>query len=163
MQKRRDLFSSLVLIALGAGWVLYSFQYPLGAMDLPGPGLVPLVAGLLLIALSAQLLLSALPTVGTADRKGAVSAVEPEKAELRKPLLMLAAMGAYIFTMGWAGYLLNTFLLVLLGVRIMGGRDWAIPLLVAAGTTILTYLLFVSFLNVPLPQGQLIPISFVAR
>lgn len=163
MQKRRDLISSLVLVAMGAGWVLYSFQYSMGAMDLPGPGLVPLFAGAILILLSVRLLLSALTASGTTAKKDAAVALEAERRGYQKPVLMLAAMAIYIFTLGWSGYLLNTFLLVLLGIRIMGGRDWGKPLLVATGTAIITCLLFVSFLNVPLPQGQFIPISFSTR
>ncbi len=163
MQKRKDLISSLVLIALGTGWILHGLQYPMGSTELPGPGLLPLISGGILILLSTQLLISALPAVGIMGKREAVVAIEGEKHEYGGPLLLLAAAVVYLFTLEWTGYTVNTFLLVLLGIRVMGGRGWAVPLLVAAGTAIITYLLFAVLLNVPLPQGQLVPMPFGER
>ncbi|MDN5345345.1 MAG: hypothetical protein PWQ18_1459 [Clostridia bacterium] len=160
MKKQGDFISSLILVALGIFYLIYAFSYPWGSLANPGPGFLPVVAGVLFLLLSLRLTLEAIPHRSTsrADETSATTE-ESNRTGALKPIWIVVALAIYIYLLDKAGYLLSSFFLLLAAIKIIGDDSWWKPLLITVGLVIGTYLLFVVWLEVPLPGGHLIPIG----
>lgn len=160
MEKRGDFFSGIVLAAFSVGYIIYAFHYPWGSLANPGPGFLPSILGIVLLILSLNLVLRRPEGREQGNSEEAAAQVEGTsgwKREL-KPLLTVLAVIVYIFLLPWIGYLMDSVFLMLSGIKIAGERSWLKPLVVTLGVSIFTYLLFVAWLEVPLPRGELISI-----
>ena len=124
-----------------------AYRLGLGKLGTPGPGLTPLFYASVLAILAVILLLRSL---GMPDSR--VNIV----LRWRSVLPILAILLIYGFTIEWLGYLICTFLVMVLLLRI-GGVRWAGSLLFAGVVTLAVNLLFVRWLAVPLPIGSIFP------
>lgn len=146
---RAPLAGSLAGIAVGAVFVVYALQYPLGSLGNPGEGLVPLlVAGLLLLC-----------SIGAAieawrQHPGPEGPV-PDPAARRRILSILGALALFASLLKPAGYLAATAVLCFVLLRTFGFRTWRAQLLAAAALTAGSYLLFGTVLGLQLPLGAL--------
>ena len=145
---RRDRWSALGLAVLALGYLLVGRRYPLDSLATPGPGVVPLAAGVVLLALAIWQLLSRRPG-GAAPR----SAPEPADggAGRRAPVIMAAVLALYAATLPVLGFLPTSFALVCIAARLMGLDGWWRPAALALGVTVASRLLFGTWLGVPLP------------
>jgi putative tricarboxylic transport membrane protein len=75
-------------------------------------------------------------------------------------LLLFALLLLYSAGISWAGYLISTFLFVLLGAFLMGERSWAKGILFSAAFSAGVFFLFVRVLTIPLPFGFLKMLGF---
>jgi len=139
---RRDRWSALGLAILALGYLLVGRRYPLDTLATPGPGVVPLAAGVVLLVLAIWLLLAA-PR----------SAPEPADggAGRRAPLVMAAVLALYAATLPVLGFLLTSVALVFVAARLMGLDGWWRPVALALGITLASRVIFGSWLGVPLP------------
>jgi putative tricarboxylic transport membrane protein len=139
---RRDQWSALGLAVLALGYLLAGRRYPLDTLATPGPGIVPLAAGVALLALAIWQVLAA-PR----------SAPDPADGGLvpRAPLIMSAALALYAATLPMLGFLLTSFALVFVAARLMGLAGWWRPAGLALGVTVASRVLFGAWLGVPLP------------
>ncbi len=147
--KKQDQASSLFLLALSAGICLFSVQLPVGSWREPGPGFLPLGSGLFLGSLSLILFSQALrrkPSKGE-------GAWFPKR--VWKLLLILILLLGYAFSMEVLGFLIGTFLLLLLLFRIVEPQRWAVSFGGGALTSSLAYAIFEWWLRVRLPKGFL--------
>jgi putative tricarboxylic transport membrane protein len=147
--KNRDLVSSIIWMALGGIFVVGALQQGLMRRGIPGPGFFPFLLGLALLFVSLFVLIPALRQ----KEKDESSAFFPEPGSLRNLLLAVIALFAYGFAMEYIGYLLTTFLFMLITGRLMEPKGWWTTTLVALLTAVLSYLLFVVLMEVQLPQG----------
>jgi hypothetical protein len=152
--KNRELLSSLIWIGLGVAFLIGSWQQGLFRKGVPGPGFLPFFYALFLIVLSSMVFLPALGRKKE-ERAGPVEKFFPEDDSLKKILLGLAALFAYGIVLEYTGYLVTTFLFMAFSSRLMEPKKWGTVLTVAACTAVLSYLLFVVFLEVQLPGGIL--------
>ncbi len=149
--KKDDFFGAVILFLFGCATVILSSRMPLGTFRMAGPGLFPFCLGILLMVLSAFYLGRL-----CARRKG-----ESEKKEQGRngaaPSgqlgLFLGAMVLATFFFNTLGYPLVSFLLMLSLLRVLGMKRWGLNLLIAGVTTAGSYLLFVQWLQIPLPKG----------
>lgn len=139
---RRDRWSALGLAVLALGYLLAGRRYPLDTLATPGPGIVPLAAGLALLALAIWQFLAA-------SRSG------PDPADggapPRAPLIMSVVLALYAATLPVLGFLLTSFALVFVAARLTGLDGWWRPAALALGVTVASRLLFGTWLGVPLP------------
>jgi putative tricarboxylic transport membrane protein len=147
--KRRDALGGLVVGLFGVLTILLSLQMPIGTFRAAGSGLFPLSLGLLLVLLSALY-------VGSLWLQSAPSAVAPARVEAPGPLLgCLGVLALAPLLLQPLGYPLVAFLLMLALLRILGIRRWRVNVLVSLGTAAVAYVLFVRWLQIPLPKGWL--------
>ncbi len=118
---RREQWSALGLAVLALGYLLAGRAYPLDTLATPGPGIVPLAAGVALLALAIWQFLAVPRSAPDPGHRGAVP---------RAPLIMSAVLALYAATLpvGW----------------------WR-PAALALGVTVVSRLLFGAWLGVPLP------------
>lgn len=139
---RHQVAAALAVLALGVFGAVRSLDYGLGRLTQPGPGLWPFVVSSLVVLVSLGLLAwgrrltdaemftrsSVLPAIGVVT------------------FLVLAALLPVI------GFEIPAFLLAVVWLRFLGGETWRSTVLVATGTVVAFYLVFVVALSIPMPR-----------
>lgn len=134
--------TSAVATVVGAAAVVHALRMGVGSAAEPGPGLWPLVAGLLLAGSGAvSTLIDARASDGPAVGIGV------------RVLLGIAALVAYILAFRSYGLLLPTPLFLLFWVRVVAGDGWRVAIATAVLGTAGFWLVFAAALQVPLPIG----------
>ena len=161
----RDRWSAVGLALLAIGYLLAGRRYPLDTLATPGPGVVPVVAGLALLGAAIWLFVvagSARParSVGGLIETGVAPErpIEPpETGEAPSSpinpsvLVLAAALVLYAAVLPRLGFLAASVALVVVASRLMGAAGWWRPVALAIGVTGVGYLLFARWLGVPLP------------
>ena len=132
-----ELALALFFALLGALWIVAALRMPLWSGFVPQSGFMPLWYGIVLLGLA-----------------GAVLAFNREvKTEdpVRKPLVLLAVIAATILGLKLAGYVVSIFLLLLALFAAVERLPLARSVAVAAAATAVLYLVFKTWLGVPLP------------
>jgi len=135
----------LVPLLVGGYALWKAYGLGLGELTNPGPGLWPFGVSLLVVAVCLVLLVIDNPddyeswTVGTARIVGG-----------------LFSLGLFIVLFQALGFLIPAVLMLLLWLKLFGGESWrwAVPL--AVGGALGLYLVFVTGLGVPFPEGVLL-------
>lgn len=133
------LLFGLVYLLAGRGLALQSSTGP-------GPGLIPLLAGLLVVASAAWALAtgaSAVPS-GTAFPRG--------EAAWRVPAL-LGLLASYLVLLPIVGHLIVMIPVASAATWVLGRRPWWAAVAVGVGMSVGSWALFELVLGVPLPAG----------
>lgn len=141
---RNDQLSGLFLIALALfiGW--QNGAYPLGTLQEPGPGYLPL---LLAGFMGAMGLLIAL--------RGAKSPLFSSLRwpELKRAIVILVACGFGAIALERLGYRLTVLALLIFFLGVVERKNGFAVVAVAAGFSLISYFVFATWLRVPLPLG----------
>jgi hypothetical protein len=137
---RGELALAFVFAALGGLWIARAARMNLWEGFAPDSGFLPLVYGVTLcglaVAVAAQLLRAR---------------AEPPAAAVRKPLAVLGALAAAVAALPFAGFAVSVFALLLF-LYAWVERLRILPSVVVSGaTTAVLYLIFRTWLGVPLP------------
>jgi len=131
---------ALVFVALGGLWVAKALRMSIWDGFAPDSGFLPLIYGLLLagfaLAVVAQLALAGAPSA---------------EGDVRKPLLVLAVLIAAVSALPFAGFALSVFLLLAFLYAVVERLPVVTSLVVSAAVTGGLYLVFKTWLGVPLP------------
>lgn len=120
----------------------------MGKFKHPGPGFLPFGLSITLVLLSLILIL-------THWKKGKQPIpFWPQRTWLR-PLLGLAILILYALLLGRAGFLVTTFIFLLIWMGLIERIRWVTIVSISIGVTGALYLIFGLFLEVPLPSGFL--------
>jgi hypothetical protein len=134
-------------ICLSVLYLAVSFQMPMGRIRQPGAGVFPVISGFLLLLGSVSALWEGLKTRKT-------ESVElPAGSDLRRLLVMLGGILAYLVLLPILGQLISSTIFCFVLIRVLSSLSiWRVALyaLVMAGSA---YLLFVRFLMLPMPVG----------
>ena len=152
MFRDRDVTSSLFWILTGILFCIGGFHYGIRRSGIPGPGFLPFVTGLLLVALSLALLISRL--LNRRDTAGSIGEPMPRGEAFRRILIVLGALCLYVVLLEPLGFPLTTFLFMVLALR-LEPRRWTFILPAAIVATAFFFFLFKVLLRVPLPPGIL--------
>ncbi len=136
-----ELKSGLFFFGLSLCVLWESFQLELGTLKEPGAGFLSLCAGLALAALSLVLVIR-----GWKVR-------EAEKPFSGRVILALVSLFAYSFVLDRLGFVIASFFLVGVLLRVGQPRPWWLLVGVSALTAFLSYLIFGVFLHVYFPRG----------
>lgn len=149
-----------LMLAVGLVYEAMAMNMPRGSLAYPGPGLFPMIIGILLIATALGCLLQEIvprmrskdPAASSVPDEGAAAA---DKRNVGKTVQLTALMIGYIFLLKPLGFPLAIFAFLALAIRIFGYRKWLPTLAMAAVIASLSYLSFVVWLKVSLPLGIL--------
>ncbi len=148
--KKGTIIISLIFLLLNAGYVYMAIQLPASpAFGDVGPAELPFWLGIAGILLSLALIISELRKKPDAENG---SALRPSVQGISYILLViLFAIGVNLI-----GFLATTFVFSLLGVMLLERRLSLLKSgIMAVGTTLFIYLVFILLLDVPLPEGVL--------
>jgi hypothetical protein len=148
--RRANIAAALLLIGL-AGYLLFEGRaLRFGTMRVPQTAFFPSVLAVLLLFCSLIALLQALretkagPTPGKIETEGWF--------RIGATLAILVGFAAALESLG---FLLSTFLLMVLLLRAIEAPPWPKVMVVALVTALLAYFLFDWLLGIPLPAGVL--------
>ena len=139
---RSDQFSGLLLVAIAAyvGWE--NRAYPIGTLQEPGPGYMPLLLAIFLGAMG--LLIAA----WGAKSHSLASMKWPEAMHA---VVILLACGAATFALERIGYRLTMIVLLVFFLGVVERRRPLPVALVSLGFSLLSYYVIGDWLHVPLP------------
>jgi putative tricarboxylic transport membrane protein len=155
--KKYLLADGLIWVLLGIGMCLGSIKLKLGDFHAPGAGFLPFVAGALL-AIFGLILMFSFRVSQTREEKDAESRKDLTKQRGKNflnPLLTVVILLGYILLLEPLGFLLTTFICLLLLFKLSEPRKWVTPLVLSSATAMLSYLVFSVWLQCQLPKGLL--------
>jgi len=147
--KRTFVIVNIFWLVLSTAVCAESWRLHVGGVHAPGPGFLPFYAAILLGLLA---LISLLQTLKGA--KGSASEIWGG-IHFGKLVILLGTLFLYVILFDWLGFLLGTFLLLLVLFRIIEPYGWKTVLFSSLLTTAGTYFFFVILLESRLPKGFL--------
>jgi hypothetical protein len=162
MNARKEISSSLFLLLLGTGYLVYNTGYPLDTWSNPGPAVFPLIVGGVFVLLALVHLVQGVRrnsggkgTEGTVPKTSSFKSSAPKIAQ-SKAFTLIVVFILYLLLMKGAGFYISSILFVVVSSRLIGSRDWARPFVLAIGIDLFCYLLFEVWLKVSLPKSLLV-------
>ncbi|MBM6617078.1 tripartite tricarboxylate transporter TctB family protein [Bacillus suaedaesalsae] len=144
MSKRFDRYTSLVFLIIGAAFVIESNGISQSAYGSNvGPDIFPKILGVLLILLSLRLFYETFQYAKNQEKR--------EKLDYQRFLIIFIAAILYAFLLESLGYVITTFLFLIVGFQAMERGSWTKTLLISAAFSFGVYYLFVEVLNGSLP------------
>ena len=135
-----ELLLALVFAALAALWIAKGASMPLWQEFAPDSGFLPLIYGVLLLILALGVLIELF----------AAKDARPGEA-IRKPLVVLGVLIAAVAALPVAGFAVSVFALLLFLYAAVERLPILPSLAVSGATTAVLYLVFKTWLGVPLP------------
>ena len=135
-----ELVLALVFAALAALWIAKGATMPLWQGFAPDSGFLPLIYGVLLFVLAGAVLVQ---LVAAKDAR-------PGEA-IRKPLVILGALVATVGALPIVGFAISVFALLLFLYAAVERLPMLPSAVVSGATTGVLYLIFKTWLGVPLP------------
>lgn len=149
--RNTDQSSSLFWIIVAAGIILLSLKYGVGHFHEPGPGFITFFAGAILVVLSLALFLASFR-----DRAARNSLADLWAGlETGKVFYVIFLLVAYTFLLKPVGFLISTFVLLVLLFRVKGSYRFKTIFLMSLLVTAGSYLVFEIWLKAQLPKGIL--------
>ena len=145
--RRHDLISSAILFFIGLFICLYALQFGLGRLGTPGPGLMPFLTGLVICGFSSITFVRAFLNKSSKIEEIWAN-VKPQKL-----ISTILIMVIYALVLERIGFIICTFFLILILVHYAGSRTWFVSILCGGLSSILSYLLFETWLKAQIPRG----------
>jgi putative tricarboxylic transport membrane protein len=149
--KHPDQYASLFCLILGGGTTASSFYYGVGSLSDPGPAFITFLAGTSLMILSTTLFI----TSGTNREGGGGLRLLWQGRRVKKILYVMGLLAVYTFIINLLGFLICTFALLALLLRVQVTYSKKKIFLLSAVTTIAAFIIFDKWLGVQLPRGLL--------
>jgi hypothetical protein len=146
--RKVDIIVGLGLIPFAIFAITQSLALPLSQRGgIPGPGMAPLILGVVLLALGA--ILAGSRVVGAADSFGEVD--WPNRTELTRVVAVVIALAVSIALLKPLGYIVSSVLLVAFLVLAIERLPLVKALILIVGLPVLFYVIFGVLLRVRLP------------
>jgi putative tricarboxylic transport membrane protein len=150
MMNIQDVLSGIVCFLISVFVFTASLGLGVGALHDPGPGFILFWASILLAVCACILFgIGLLKRTEPASRSNAWNG-----AERRNAIIVMAVLIAYCLVLPKLGYLISTFVLMLVLFGLGRMKPWMI-ILGALITVLLSHYLFDHLLQTPLPRGVL--------
>jgi putative tricarboxylic transport membrane protein len=149
--KKSDFIPAVIWLGLGISVTVTSYKLKLGSLSDPGPGLMPFLLGIILSILSLPILVQSFSIIKRKEKQrdeGIWSDVE-----FKKLIIVLVSLIGYAMLLEKVGFVITTFLLMLILYKIISTRKWFFALIASILTVVTAFFLFVELLRVELPFG----------
>jgi len=152
-----EKISSLLWLLFSAAIIAYSLSYPFGTWRNPGPGFLPFWCGIIMAGLSSIIFIH-----NAHEKKDLIKEREGRFFTSRWPhlIIMLIILFSYPLMLETLGFIITTFLFLILIFKIIEPMKWGLSLISSGSITIISYILFELFLKVPMPKGIMISYLF---
>jgi hypothetical protein len=114
-----------------------------------GTGFMPVLVGVVFAILSLGFLIL------RSHQKDSPSIPWPSGGVCQQIGMIFIALASYTLLLPWVGYLIGTTLFLIGLVRVMGKVRWEYGVVFSLVVSVITYLVFKTWLNMPLPTGFL--------
>jgi len=150
---KRDLYSSLFFFSISLFFIAGSFRYPIWDKYGPGPGLFPLVLGVIFSVLSLILFFERLTNHLNRKGTGLVEPDLPSFSDINRVLFCLCFFFFFYFSLNILGYLITVFLFMAFALKLLGKEPLKLSFSISILTSLFVYFLFVNLLGIRLPIG----------
>ena len=140
-----DRVTGYILLVIGVVGAWSSVHLKMGSFRHPGVGFLPFGLCLILILLSLALIISRW-------KKGGSVPFWSRRTWLR-PLLGIVTLGLYALVIETLGFPLTTFVFLLVWMGVIERIHWLKIVSISIGVTVMLYVIFGFFLEVPVPMG----------
>jgi putative tricarboxylic transport membrane protein len=130
-----------------------SFRLPMGVMRDPGAGFFPLLIAVLIGLLAILALVEALREKQEPPATQVEAPGSSERFKWWNIAVILAALIAYALSLPTVGLLVNTFLFMLLLLKVIDPQTWTKSLVAAVITAVASELVFNVLLGAQIPKG----------
>ena len=141
-----DRLSGVFFFLLSLFIAYESMKLPTGRFHRPEAGLFPLGLSLSLLFLSGLLLFQTFT-------KGRLKDWLRFGEGKRRMLIAVVAMVVYVIVLDRLGYMVSTFLIMVLMLKGLEKQKWRTTLLISVPCVVISYITFSWWLGVPLPKG----------
>lgn len=156
-RRKRDRIVRWVKVYASLFWFLFAVltcvqasRLDMGQMSAPGPGFFPLSLGVATGILSLIAFYQALQS-----GKASPSSVGKERVRWWNIIIIIGAVIAYALSVGKIGFLINTFLLITLFLKVVEPQSWKTSILGGLITAVASELVFNVILKAQIPTGLL--------
>jgi putative tricarboxylic transport membrane protein len=146
-----------VVLYCNVFWLLFSllicvesYRLKVGGFTKPGPGFFPFGAGLLMLGLSLIALFQWM-----SKRGGAENTIRKQPLRWWNIVIILAAIPAYALSLEKTGFLINTFLLISVLLKVVEPQTWKTSILWGVITSLAANLVFNVVFRAQIPSGIL--------
>jgi putative tricarboxylic transport membrane protein len=146
--RRFALYCNLFWILFSLVTCVESYHLKLGAIQQPGPGFFPFSAGLLMLILSVAALFQLIKKKNYVEKK-----TRPESFRWWNIMIILGAIAGYAFFLEKIGFLINTFLLICLLLKVVEPQPWRTAILGGLITAVASNLVFNVIFRAQIPSG----------
>jgi len=148
--KKAYIFAHAFWMVFACAAAAESWRLGFGSFVRPGPGFVPFLAALVLGGLAVAALVQAI-----LDASGPAAGRVFHIRDLRRVLLVIVVLAAYVLAWDFVGFLASTLLLLFFLFRCVEPLRWRTVLSASVLTLTMTYILFSTLLGARLPAGRI--------
>ena len=148
--KKYDQMSSVVWFIFAIYICVESLRLPLGSWRDPGPGFLPIGSGIFLAILSSVAFFRARQDDADKPRGSWYS-----RDRVKSLLLILAGLFGYALALDFLGFLVTTFVLLLILFRFVEPQRWRVAVGGSLCASVASYVVFELWLKTQLPKGIL--------
>ena len=149
----KDVVGSGVLIGIGIFYLVCAWELESGTFENPGPGLFPIIIGLILVGTNVLHLFFSLGRQRESRLRVIWEELKPRN--ILCAAMVVGAVAVYLVVLQRIGFLLVSPLLVFFLAWVMGGKHWVINLILGMVSSVLIYWIFWVVMRVPIPTGLL--------
>jgi hypothetical protein len=151
---RADFFGGLLLSAFfgAALWEAWSFQY--GTEFAPGPGFAPVWLSAIGLCVSLLIAVHGMRAMRGSEASGR-AAPALERGGLVRVACTLLGLAAMVLLVKWLGLVISILLFLLYLTLVVQRLAAGVGIGASLGTVVFVYVVFVHFLEVPVPKGPL--------
>lgn len=157
--RKDDVIVCLIWIILAMLIIFQSIRLKLGQLNYPGPGFLPFCSGLILGLLALILLIFQVsPKKGSYQTK--IEGFQLGKKWTKAAYLMVSSFIYIFFFWENLGYLISTAIFLFFILKIVASQSLKRSALFSAATTIVSFIIFQTWLQCQLPKGLLKGLNF---
>jgi len=150
---KKDFLSSCFLFCLGLFLAVQSTRLLVWGKEGPGPGFFPLLVAIIIVGISISIVIETRSFVRAKAPEKISESQREEVVSIFKVASYAILTALYGISVEKVGFLLSSVIFLFLMLKYVEKQRWKTTLLVTFVCIFASYLLFVYFLRVPLPQG----------